>query len=103
LIISGINPVSKQIAEIENSIEGVTDAAAIGAAQQEITDLINGVGGSSIWIMKGAMMILPLICILVGFILYQKKFKIDEKMYAQIVEDLEERKANEVEKDEVHS
>ena len=91
LIISGINPVSKQITEIENSIEGVTDAAAIGAAQQEITDLINGVGGSSLWIMKGAMMILPLICILVGFVIYYKKFKIDEETYARIITDLKER------------
>ena len=41
--------------------------------------------------MKLAMMILPLICILVGFILYNKKFKIDEKMYAEIVKDLDMR------------
>ena len=91
LIISGINPVSKQITEIEKSIEGVADAAVIAAAQQEITELIDGVGGSSLWLMKGAMMILPLTCILVGFVIYYKKFKIDEETYAQIVEDLKER------------
>ena len=41
--------------------------------------------------MKLSMMILPLICILIGFVLYQKKFKIDEKMYAKICKDLEEK------------
>ena len=47
--------------------------------------------------MKIAMMILPLICILLGFIIYQKKFKIDEKMYAKIVADLEERNGSNAE------
>ena len=44
--------------------------------------------------MKIAMMILPLICILVGFVLYMKKFKIDEKMYADILNDLEQREGS---------
>ena len=43
-------------------------------------------------------MILPLVCILVGFVLYIKKFKIDEKMYATILSDLEARAAGEGEK-----
>lgn len=93
LIISGINPVSQKIAELESSMEGVTDAAVIAETQNQITELINGVSGSPIWIMKTAMMILPLLCIVIGFIIYLKKFKIDEKMYAQIVADLEERNA----------
>ena len=75
LIVSGINAI---INSIEQNPE---NEAAIIAAMPE----------SGIWIMKVAMMILPLICILIGFILYQKKFKIDEKLYAQIVADLEER------------
>ena len=75
LIISGINAIA-------NSLTGdeITDAA-----------IINATPGSAIWIMKLSMMILPLICILVGFFLYQKKFKIDEELYAQICKDLEER------------
>ncbi len=91
LIISGINPVSKEITEIESRMTELTDPAAITAAQAEVDALINGVVGTPIWIMKAAMMIFPLICILVGFIIYSKKFKIDEKMYAQIVSDLKER------------
>lgn len=91
LIISGINPVSKQLAELENSISLLTDSAEIAAVQAEIDALIQGVTGSPIWIMKIAMMILPLFCILIGFIIYYKKFKIDETMYAQIISDLNSR------------
>ena len=92
LIISGINPVSEEIAGIESSLDGVTDQSVISAAQARISDLVNGVDGSPIWIMKIAMMILPLICILAGFIVYYKRFKIDEKMYTEILRDLEARK-----------
>ena len=88
LIISGINPVSQQITEIESAMETLTDPAAISAAQAQIDALINGVVGSPIWIMKIAMMLLPLICIVAGFVIYNKKFIIDEKLYAQIIKDL---------------
>ena len=91
LIVSGINPVSQKIASLEDSIDGMTDPAAIAATQAEIDALIAGVSGSPIWIMKIAMMILPLLCILTGFIIYYKKFKIDEKMYEQILSDLKDR------------
>ena len=75
LIISGINMIA-------NSLTG-----------DELIDkdIIAATPDSALWIMKLSMMILPLICILIGFVLYHKKFKIDEKMYAQICADLEER------------
>ena len=76
LIISGINAI------IDSIEKNPANEAAIIAAMP----------ASAVWIMKISMMILPLICILVGFILYQKKFKIDEEMYATILADLEERK-----------
>lgn len=82
LIISGLNAIANEIADNP-------------ANEQAI---INAIPGSAIWIMKISMMILPLVCILVGFFLYQKKFKIDEKLYAQIVSDLEERNSEKVEK-----
>ena len=75
LIISGINMI----------------ANAAGADPARADEIINATPDQAIWIMKIAMMILPLICILVGFVLYIKKFKIDEKMYAEILSDLEER------------
>ena len=84
LIVSGINMVVNEMTK-----NGATDV-----------EIVNAIPGSAIWIMKISMMILPLICILVGFILYSKKFKIDEKIYAEIVSDLEKRngeKVNDVE------
>lgn len=84
LLVSGINDVSNQIA----GLDAVKDAARIEA-------LINGVSGSPIWIMKVAMMLLPLVLILAGFVLYAKKFRIDEEMYAGILRDLDAREAAE--------
>ena len=88
LIVSGINSVSNEIAGLEDDLIGASEAEA-AIINLRISELINGVGGSSLWIMKAAMMILPLICILAGFIIYYKKFKIDEKFYKRIVTDLE--------------
>ena len=76
LIISGINAIA----------QGLT-----GNKELDAIHVMNSTPDSAVWIMKLSMMILPLICILIGFYLYQKKFKIDEKMYAQICKDLEER------------
>ena len=75
LIVSGINMI----------------ANAAGADPARAEEIINATSGEAIWIMKIAMMILPLICILIGFALYAKKFKIDEKLYAKILADLEAR------------
>ena len=79
LIISGINMI----------------ANAAGADPANAAAIIAATPDSAIWIMKLSMMILPLICILIGFVLYIKKFKIDEEMYAKILADLKERE-NEV-------
>lgn len=43
-------------------------------------------------IFKVAMMIFPLICIVIGFIIYRTKYILDEEMYKKIVEELDERK-----------
>ena len=43
-------------------------------------------------IFKIAMMILPLICIVIGFIIYRTKYILDEEMYTKIVEELDARK-----------
>lgn len=47
---------------------------------------------SGIVILKMAMMVFPLICILVGFLIYRSKYILDEKMYEKIVRELNERK-----------
>jgi len=42
-------------------------------------------------LMKAAMLILPMLCIIVSYILYRWKFKIDAKFHAQILSDLRDR------------
>jgi len=42
-------------------------------------------------LMKAAMLILPMLCILVSYILYRMKFKIDAQFHARILNDLRER------------
>ena len=75
LIVSGINMI----------------ANAAAADPDRAIEIIAATPDSAIWIMKLSMMILPLVCILIGFVLYLKKFKIDEKMYEDILKDLKER------------
>ena len=88
LIISGINDIANNITKITDSTE-LSEEVKLTMTEA----LINSTPDSAIWIMKLAMMIFPLICIVTGFVIYMKKFKIDEKLYAQIVEDLEVRNA----------
>ena len=47
-------------------------------------------------IVKGAMFAIPLIMIVVGYIVYLKKYKISEEFYADILKDIEEREKTEV-------
>lgn len=61
-------------------ISGIKDAASAA----EVT-------AQGLFIMKAAMMVLPLICILAGFVIYLKKYKIDRKMYETILEELRQR------------
>ena len=80
LIVSGLHAITEAVADAKG------DTAKIDALVQSTPD-------SAVWIMKIAMMIFPLICILVGFIIYQRKFKIDEKFYDEIVSELAARNA----------
>lgn len=99
LIVSGINSVSNKVAELEERLSSAGAAESL-LLQLEIDNLIGGVGGASLWIMKAAMMIFPLICILVGFIIYHKNFKIDESFYEQIVSELSTKPEEQTSSDE---
>jgi melibiose permease/lactose/raffinose/galactose permease len=72
---------------IANGIVGVTlILSGINAAEtpDDVTD-------SGLLMMKAAMLILPLIFIVIGYIIYKKKFKIDKEMFDKIIADLAER------------
>lgn len=52
---------------------------------------VEAIGRTGKLTVKGAMFVLPLIFILVGYGIYRKKYKIDEEYYAKILADLETR------------
>jgi melibiose permease/lactose/raffinose/galactose permease len=49
------------------------------------------VSANGLLLMRMAMLVLPLILIVVGYLIYRAKYRIDEAFYAQIVQDLEAR------------
>ncbi len=49
------------------------------------------VSSGGLLILKIAMLILPLICIIAGYFVYRSKYKIDGEYYAEIVKELKER------------
>ena len=49
------------------------------------------VPAGGITILKTSMLLIPLVAIVAGYIVYMAKFKIDEKRYAEILADLQER------------
>ncbi len=54
---------------------------------------VDAIGSNEKIIMKIAMLALPLLCIIVGYVIYLKKYKISEEFYEQIVSDLEHENA----------
>ena len=60
-----------------------------GIKQGEVAaETIDGMGKL---MFKNSMLIIPLILILVGYLIYTRKFKLDEERYTQIVEELKQR------------
>ena len=52
---------------------------------------VDAIGDSGKLMVKGAMFLLPLIFIVIGYIIYLKKYKISEEFYSDMLKDLEER------------
>lgn len=83
---------------IQPFINKIGSAAASGVVG--VTVIISGINAAAtpadvtpegLLIMKTAMLLLPLICIVVGYIVYRFMFKIDKKFFDQIVTDLKNR------------
>ena len=85
--------VSRGVLALTLIVSGINSAIKAAADASEATGVLTApvIEVWSVWVMKIAMMIFPLICIVVGFLLYHFKFKIDEKTYENILADLEER------------
>lgn len=73
---------------------------AIGSGIVSVTIIISGIKDANtaadvttqgLWIMKSAMLLFPLVCIVIGYMIYRSKYKIDQTLYNQIISDLKER------------
>ncbi|MBR2611884.1 MAG: MFS transporter [Clostridia bacterium] len=86
--------ISRGILALTLIVSGINAAIKSAADESELTGTLVApvIEDWSVWVMKISMMIFPLICIVVGFILYYKKFRIDEETYAGICAELEERR-----------
>lgn len=71
---------------------GITGAIVIISGMKEAQTAAD-MTAEGLLILKAAMMILPLVCIVVGFMIYRKKYILDEEMYAKIVKENEARRA----------
>ena len=69
---------------------GIVGATVILSGINE-AETASDVTAGGLLTLKMAMFILPLIFILAGYIIYRAKYKIDRKMFEQILVDLEER------------
>jgi len=49
------------------------------------------IGAQGKMIVKGSMFVIPLLFIVIGYVIYLKKYKISEEFYAQMLQDLEEK------------
>lgn len=69
---------------------GIVGAIVIVSGMQEAQTAAD-MTEQGLLILKLAMMVFPLICIVVGFFIYRAKYILDEKMFTKIVEELNER------------
>ncbi len=70
---------------------GITGAVVIISGMKTAETAADMTAGGIV-ILKAAMLILPLILILAGFILHRRKYILDEEMYAQVIRENEERR-----------
>ena len=73
---------------------------AIASGVVGVTVIISGIRtapadtlltGHGLYVFKSAMFILPLVCILLGFLICHFKYKLDEEKYKEIITELEAR------------
>lgn len=78
-----------------NKMGGAIASGIVGAvvilSGIKVADSAADVTSGGILMVKIAMMVLPLICILVSYVIYRKKYIIDKETYEKIIEDLKER------------
>ncbi|MGD9559139.1 MAG: glycoside-pentoside-hexuronide (GPH):cation symporter [Oscillospiraceae bacterium] len=88
MIISGLNPYAQQISALEQNT-----ALPREEVIRQGNAVVAQIPGSATLIMRLSMIVLPLVLILLCYVIYMKKFKIDEETYAKIIDDLAARTA----------
>lgn len=68
--------------------QGITTVTLLIAGISEAATSNTQVTPQGIFTLKFSMLILPLLCVVLGYIVYRWKYKIDKKFYDQIVSDL---------------
>ena len=89
LIISGIYAASQSIADLE-----VQSGAGKITAEEVLTgadQFISQVGSGQLFALRLGIVIIPIITIILSSVIIGKKYKIDEKMYGEIVDELAKR------------
>lgn len=69
---------------------GIVSATVIVSGIKEAKTAAD-VTQEGLFMMKMAMMVLPLVCIVAGYLLYLRKYKIDSALYKQMMRELKER------------
>lgn len=80
-----VNKIGGALATGLVSISVVLSGIKTGDVAAEFID------ASGVTVVKAAMFVLPLLFIVVGYIIYMKKYKLSEEFYGQIVHELEDR------------
>jgi len=87
--------ISFSIQPFINKLGGAVGTGIVGAVAIlsgiNVAETAADVSAEGLFLMKVAMLIFPLLCIVVSYIMYRWKFKIDAKFYAEILSDLRER------------
>ena len=79
--------INKMGGAVSSGITGMVVILSGMSTAQSAADMT----AEGIFILKTAMMVFPLICIVVGFVIYHKYYVLDEAMYNKIVKELNER------------
>ncbi len=86
MIVSGLNPFSQRISEVERNT-----ALTKNQVLEQGNAIVAEIPRWSKLTLRLSMIVVPLILIVLCYVVYRKKYKIDDKMYDQIIHDLEDR------------
>lgn len=89
LIISGLNESANQISALENNL-ALTSEQRIAMGNE----IVRNIPENATIIMRCAMLILPMLCTVAAYVVYRKKYTLNEEKYAEIIAELNEREQN---------